>query len=173
MGKSISAFLLIFFLFIGIAFAEGQPSVKAEITAFQKFIGCIYTLLGGSKLKVAWDVQVSTPPKPAAEYFELRLRLIDKDFAYPIVTVQATDTWEYEFNQPRAGNFVVECRSCRANSVDPLNPFCSEWSISDDPTRATVDGNPMGWRVFWQLAKPSDLIIESSEQDSDISMSGP
>jgi len=44
------------------------------------------------------------------------------------------------------------------SSPTPL-PACSDWSLSTDPAKATVQGQAMGWRIFWRTSPPGGVII--------------
>lgn len=51
-------------------------------------------------------------------------------------------------NQKRTGHYMYRVRAC--NSAG-----CSAWAESTDPTYATVDGNPMAWRIYWKVPSPT------------------
>ena len=36
----------------------------------------------------------------------------------------------------------------------------SDWTLSTDKERATVNGEPMGWWIYWKVPKPGCVIVE-------------
>lgn len=71
----------------------------------------------------------------------------------PIITVS---TFSIEILPIRVGHYETQIRVKRG-------ALYSEWSSSTDPLRATVNGLPNGWRIYWYLASPGSVIIGQGE----------
>lgn len=109
----------------------------------------LYTYVGTTdlELKVEW-----TPVTDATGY-QLELYSVNRN-AY--VARASTPSPNLTFKVPNQGMYIVRIRAVRqlAAGADPIN---SDWSTSDDPTVALVDGNPRGWWIYGFLAPPGPI----------------
>jgi len=58
----------------------------------------------------------------------------------------------------RVGHYDIQVRTKRRDTVNNIDLY-SIWVSSTDPAYAVVDGTPMGWRLYWYLASPGQIII--------------
>jgi hypothetical protein len=97
-------------------------------------------------LTVAWDSQ---------EGIEFAFNLYHYEDQAEVARGRTQDA-QVVFMLPRTGHYHT--RICAvANTGDPITEeYCS---ISTDPTKATVGGQPQGWWVFGNIAPPGEIII--------------
>ena len=116
-------------------------AVSAEMTCF---IGAEYTTDGA--VTCAWDASET------AEFYELRVQWIDVTPAV-IYNIDRTSLLELEVNLPRSGHFEFHVRAGKWSETEQAEVY-STWSESTNIECATVDGEPMAWRVCKKLATP-------------------
>jgi len=101
---------------------------------------------GITTIIIAWDA-VS-----GAVGYQIELLMVE-----PIPTVYAiaeTSDTNIPLKCPRDGHFVARVRSWNWKSIENSEKQFSEWAASDDPTYATVDGQPMGWWIYAGVPAP-------------------
>ena len=122
-----------------------------SVRAMQTKAGTMY--FGSEQVvTIAWDA-VS-----GAIGYEVQLVMFDKE---PVTTIAKANTSETSIQllRPRSGQFIVKVRSWNWKVKDVEKQF-SEWATSDDPTYATVDGQPSGWWISWKPASVGGGGIE-------------
>lgn len=98
--------------------------------------GRMYVIPANEAVTLAWGAS------QGATRYEYRLVMFDKTPETFFSEGETTGT-QVVISRPRTAHFRAEVRAC--------NDECSEWSKSTDPTRATVDGTPMGWWLWWKV----------------------
>jgi hypothetical protein len=93
------------------------------------------------KVRMAWDVV------PMADYYEVKAVWVGSSGVKQEYPIGITEDVEADVSRPRTGHFFMKVRACNEEG-------CGEYSESTDPTVSTVDGEPMGWRVFFELPPP-------------------
>lgn len=126
-------------LLVGLSLSSGVP---------QHLTGREYVVKEDT-VKIEWGAVVH----PDLKNYEYRCLMFDKE---PITEYErgVTTATNHVFPRPRTGHFEFQVRAC------PTQGECSEWAVSTDPQYATVDGQSMGWWVFWKRTPPGGVIIE-------------
>jgi hypothetical protein len=106
----------------------------------------VYRLEYNETVTVGWDA-VSD-----AIHYEIRLVGIKPKNNYVIYPSEQTINIEKVINRPHTGTIKVQVRACN-------NSNCSEWADSTDPQYATVNGQAMGWNLFWKIRNPTNVIL--------------
>jgi len=99
-------------------------------------------------LKVAWNTE------PNADEFAFNLYHYESQEE---VARGRTPNDNVVFMLPRTGHYHVRVCSI-AHTNDPIDE--SLCSLSIDPTKATVNGQPMGWWVYGNVGAPGPIIFE-------------
>lgn len=112
-------------------------------------IGAEYT--SDDKITVAWD------PSDGAVGYEVKLVMDDKTPVTEYALGRTSET-QITIMRPRAGHFTAYVRAykdavCQAPPCDPPRLY-STWSESTDEAVGTVDGQPMGWWIYFKVPPP-------------------
>jgi hypothetical protein len=102
------------------------------------------------KATIAWDA----PDALMGDLYELKLAWLETGTEY---LVGSTPNLEYAIQAPRVGHFEIFLRAVRPS--EPEAARYSPWVRTTDPTVATVDGQPKGWILYFQMAAPGGVII--------------
>ena len=103
--------------------------------------------LAESAVTVAWD---RTTEGDQAESYEIVAVWEGPQGIRGEFAVGSTAELQIVVSRPRVGFFSVKVRAVNEEGET------SDWAISTDPSRALVDGQPRGWRVYFFLPAPSD-----------------
>jgi len=156
MKKFLVTLVLLLSLFV-------TPTVALEATG--NVTWPYYVHLSRGPVTLAWDAVEE------AEFYEIRWQWVDSQgvkHEYPTLT-NVTGT-SLVVDRPRGGFFVFWIRSVKV--VSGVNPddglpwanlgeeISSEWVASTDPNHATVNGEPQGWVVYFEVPPPSSGGIE-------------
>lgn len=99
-------------------------------------------------LKVAWN------PEPNADEFFFNLYHYESQEEVARGRTQANTV---TFMLPRTGHYHARICAIDDEGGAVVENLCS---LSIDPTRATVNGEPMGWWVFGGVGAPGPIIFE-------------
>jgi hypothetical protein len=102
-------------------------------------------------ITVLWDQPADW--KAGDQYEVKRIMVEAPTMEIPIITVS---TFSVNLPSIRAGHYEVQIRVKRGSSY-------SVWASCTDPLKATVNGVPSGWRIYWYLAPPGPIIIGQLE----------
>ena len=132
--------LLIYLIMIGCLLIS-----STDVFSFTKWTGTEY-MVNEDTITFVWDAVSNT------DRYEVKVIWIDptNHFEYDLGSTTGT---QIVITRPRTGHLVFAVRAC--NDVE-----CSEWSESIDMEKATVDGEPESWRVYWKVPPPGGIIIE-------------
>lgn len=119
--------------------------ISTSVFAFTKWTGTEY-MVDEDTVTFAWDAVLD------ANKYEVKVIWIDPTDPFEYDLEYTTDT-QMVITRPRTGHLVFAVRACNDDE-------CSEWFKSTDIGKATVDGEPGVWRVYWKVPPPSGIIIE-------------
>ena len=117
----------------------------------------LYYGFTGKDVIVAWDdPKISTPADTSDDYnvdtdvFEFLLYNKDRDTTVVLTESIPGNVFTYTFQLPQTGHWTPKVRVVRAyidaEGVEVIER--SDWTISNDPIRASVNGDPRGWWLF-------------------------
>lgn len=98
---------------------------------------------------VMWD------PVDNATYYEVELHHVERDSITRVGSDTLVDN-NITFSLPRSGHFVPRVRAC-SDSIDS----CSDWTLSTNSERASVDDQPRAWWLYGYIAPPGQIIINT------------
>jgi len=140
-------------LLLGNVSIAQEPIVGAEIlaepTRIRILVGAEYTTT--KQLTLAWDCIAE------AMYYEVKALWIDPSTPVEYF-VGRTSECQALISKPRTGHFKYRVRSHKSANL------YSVWADSTDKTDAIVNGQPMGWWIFWKPGLPSQIIIQDTEE---------
>jgi hypothetical protein len=136
--------LLVFFIFMF--------PVYGAYPYFRQDDATIYWYYTDEMPTAAWDAS------DGADHYIIELDWIRGDKTLQTYPLGTTTSLEMDIPAPRAGAFVVRVRAC--NDQDQCS---DEWSASNDPTYARVDGQPKAWILIFSLAGTGPIIISKEE----------
>lgn len=116
----------------------------------------VYWATSSKTKTIGWD-------KPAdhivGDKYEVRLKWIETGAYF---NVGETEAFEINLTAPRVGHFEVYLRTKRIlvdNNGDELIKY-SRWAVSSNYLDARVNGEAYGWRIYWRMAPPGEVIID-------------
>jgi len=116
--------------------------------AIDQFIGAVYW--SDDCIKVSWDSVAD------ADDYEVKIVWIDPENECEYYIGMTTET-SITIDRPRTGHFKVMVRSHK--KVDGVDYYSEVWASSDDPEYSTVDGEKMGWIVFFKVPPVGGINI--------------
>ena len=109
------------------------------------------------QITVAWKAV------EGANGYQIKLIMTDK---VPVTEYARGETQQTQMTvkRPRAGHFDGAVRAFKSCTHDiegcENGRLYSQWTLSSDKKRATVNGEPMAWWIYWKLPKPDTVIVE-------------
>jgi len=122
-----------------------------NLFAYEIYEGVEYCVTTEDSLTLGWNAS------EGAEFYEVKSKWTD-----PKTDVETflgrTSGLTFVINRTRVGHFIYMVRAGKMGSNG--QEVFSTWATSDDKAYAVVNGEPMPWRVYFQMKPVDDVIID-------------